>query len=113
MDNGIRSLDRNCDSVQNWNQFKSSSRFNLGSSFLSFSGLFVKKTLLLAALTALALPSLVACSSTGGEELATTASPDMFPEQIDPSDLGTDTLAASVIAARLALLEALDLTQLG
>lgn len=36
-----------------------------------------------------------------------------WPEQIDPSDLGTDTLAASVIAARLALLEALDLTQLG
>lgn len=36
-----------------------------------------------------------------------------WPEQIDPSDLGTDTLAASMIAARLALLEALDLTQLG
>ena len=36
-----------------------------------------------------------------------------WPEQIDPSDLGTDTLAASVIAARLALLEALDLAELG
>lgn len=37
---------------------------------------------------------------------------DYWPEQIDPSDLGTDTLAASVIAARLALLEALDLAEL-
>ena len=36
-----------------------------------------------------------------------------WPEQIDPSDLGTEALANSVIAARLALLEALDLTQLG
>ncbi|MEE4317368.1 MAG: N-succinylarginine dihydrolase [Erythrobacter sp.] len=36
-----------------------------------------------------------------------------WPEQIDPSDLGSETLAGSVIAARLALLEALDLGQLG
>jgi succinylarginine dihydrolase len=36
-----------------------------------------------------------------------------WPEQIDPSDLGTKALADSVIAARLALLEALDLAQLG
>ncbi|GAA0768349.1 succinylarginine dihydrolase [Erythromicrobium ramosum] len=36
-----------------------------------------------------------------------------WPEQIDPSDLGSDNLAASVIAARLALLDALDLAQLG
>ena len=36
-----------------------------------------------------------------------------WPEQIDPSDLGSDSLAASVIAARLALLDALDLAQLG
>lgn len=35
------------------------------------------------------------------------------PEQIDPSDIGSDSLAASVIAARLALLDALDLAQLG
>lgn len=36
-----------------------------------------------------------------------------WPEQIDPSDLGTHQLAQSVIAARLALLDALDLAQLG
>jgi len=36
-----------------------------------------------------------------------------WPEQIDPSDLGSDRLRNSVIAARLALLEALDLKQLG
>ncbi|AOL95362.1 N-succinylarginine dihydrolase [Porphyrobacter sp. LM 6] len=36
-----------------------------------------------------------------------------WPEQIDPSDLGTPALATAVIAARLALLDALDLTQLG
>ncbi len=36
-----------------------------------------------------------------------------WPQQIDPSDIGTPTLAASVIAARMALLEALDLAQLG
>jgi len=36
-----------------------------------------------------------------------------WPEQIDPSDIGSDNLAASVIAARLALLDALDLAQLG
>ncbi|MBI1404143.1 MAG: N-succinylarginine dihydrolase [Porphyrobacter sp.] len=36
-----------------------------------------------------------------------------WPEQIDPSDVGTDALASSVIAARLALLDALDLGQLG
>ncbi|PZQ44845.1 MAG: hypothetical protein DI551_09265 [Micavibrio aeruginosavorus] len=45
----------------------------------------MKKSLLLAALAALALPSLAACGSTGGEELA-MAPPDMFPEQTDPSD---------------------------
>jgi succinylarginine dihydrolase len=36
-----------------------------------------------------------------------------WPEQIDPSDIGTPSLANSVIAARLALLDALDLAQLG
>ncbi len=36
-----------------------------------------------------------------------------WPEQIDPADLGSEALANSVIAARLALLEALDLTMLG
>lgn len=36
-----------------------------------------------------------------------------WPQQIDPSDIGSDRLAASVIAARLALLDALDLGQLG
>ena len=36
-----------------------------------------------------------------------------WPEQIDPSDLGSENLAASVIAARYALLSALDLTELG
>ncbi|WP_017665783.1 N-succinylarginine dihydrolase [Porphyrobacter sp. AAP82] len=36
-----------------------------------------------------------------------------WPLQIDPSDIGTQTLADSVIAARLALLDALDLAQLG
>ncbi|MBA4044103.1 MAG: succinylarginine dihydrolase, partial [Erythrobacter sp.] len=36
-----------------------------------------------------------------------------YPEQIDPSDLGTEGLARSVIAARLALLDALNLAQLG
>jgi succinylarginine dihydrolase len=36
-----------------------------------------------------------------------------WPEQIDPSDLGAESLAASVIAARLALLDALNLAQLG
>ena len=36
-----------------------------------------------------------------------------WPQQIDPSDLGSENLAASVIAARLALLDALDLAQLG
>lgn len=36
-----------------------------------------------------------------------------WPEQIDPSDLGSQTLADSVIAARLALLAALDLAELG
>lgn len=36
-----------------------------------------------------------------------------WPEQIDPADLSSDTLAASVTAARLALLKALDLAQLG
>ncbi|MEL7446972.1 MAG: N-succinylarginine dihydrolase, partial [Pseudomonadota bacterium] len=35
-----------------------------------------------------------------------------WPEQIDPSDLGTATLAQSVIAARNALLTALDLSEL-
>ncbi len=36
-----------------------------------------------------------------------------WPEQIDTSDLGTHQLAQSVIAARLALLDELDLAQLG
>jgi succinylarginine dihydrolase len=36
-----------------------------------------------------------------------------WPEQIDPSDLGSQILADSVIAARLALLAALDLAELG
>jgi succinylarginine dihydrolase len=36
-----------------------------------------------------------------------------WPEQIDPADLASPSLADSVIAARLALLEALDLAQLG
>lgn len=36
-----------------------------------------------------------------------------WPEQIDPSDLTSSTLADNVIAARLALLEELNLTQLG
>ena len=36
-----------------------------------------------------------------------------WPEQIDPADLGRDSLAASVRAARAALLNALDLAELG
>ncbi|MBA4009697.1 MAG: succinylarginine dihydrolase [Erythrobacter sp.] len=36
-----------------------------------------------------------------------------WPSQIDPSDIGTQALAESVVAARLALLGALDLAQLG
>lgn len=36
-----------------------------------------------------------------------------WPEQIDPADIGSDTLAKTVIAAREALLNALDLTMLG
>ena len=36
-----------------------------------------------------------------------------WPQQIDPADLGSEALANSVIAARLALLEALDLGKLG
>ncbi len=35
-----------------------------------------------------------------------------WPEQIDPADLGRDSLAASVVAARVALLDALDLSAL-
>jgi len=35
-----------------------------------------------------------------------------WPEQIDPADLGAPTLAASVLSARLALLETLGLTEL-
>lgn len=35
-----------------------------------------------------------------------------WPEQIDPADLGSDSLASSVIAARAALLEALGLSEL-
>lgn len=38
---------------------------------------------------------------------------DHWPEQIDPADLGLDTLTNSVIAARNALLKALDLSELG
>ncbi|BBC72564.1 succinylarginine dihydrolase [Altererythrobacter sp. B11] len=37
---------------------------------------------------------------------------DHWPEQIDPADLGSETLAASVLSARAALLEALDLGEL-
>ena len=36
-----------------------------------------------------------------------------WPEQIDPADLGRDSLAGQVIAARAALLEALGLSELG
>ena len=36
-----------------------------------------------------------------------------YPEQIDPADIGSDQLAKSVIAARKALLNALDLDELG
>jgi succinylarginine dihydrolase len=36
-----------------------------------------------------------------------------WPEQIDPADLGSHSLADTVISARLALLEALDLAELG
>ena len=36
-----------------------------------------------------------------------------WPEQIDPADLGRDSLAESVRSARAALLDALDLAQLG
>ncbi len=36
-----------------------------------------------------------------------------WPEQIDPADLGRDSLAATVRSARAALLEALDLAELG
>jgi succinylarginine dihydrolase len=36
-----------------------------------------------------------------------------WPEQIDPADLGSDTLAQTVVAARQALLTALDLSELG
>jgi len=37
---------------------------------------------------------------------------DTWPEQIDPSDIGSETLAAQVVAARAALLTALDLQEL-
>ena len=36
-----------------------------------------------------------------------------WPEQIDPADLGAQSLSAAVVAARLALLEALGLSELG
>jgi succinylarginine dihydrolase len=36
-----------------------------------------------------------------------------WPEQIDPADLGDPTLAATVVTARRALLETLELTELG
>ncbi|MEM8539914.1 MAG: N-succinylarginine dihydrolase [Pseudomonadota bacterium] len=36
-----------------------------------------------------------------------------WPEQINPADLGSESLAKTVVAARYALLDALDLTQLG
>ena len=35
-----------------------------------------------------------------------------WPEQIDPADIGNENLAATVIAARRALLTALELTEL-
>src|SRR3546814_3665266 len=37
----------------------------------------------------------------------------MWPEQIDPADLGDEARENSVKAARLSLLDALDLTELG
>ena len=36
-----------------------------------------------------------------------------WPEQIDPADIGSESLAADVVAARAALLDALGITQLG
>ncbi|MEO1648562.1 MAG: N-succinylarginine dihydrolase [Pseudomonadota bacterium] len=36
-----------------------------------------------------------------------------WPEQIDPTDIGSESLEKTVVAARYALLDALDLTQLG
>ncbi|MBV7266564.1 N-succinylarginine dihydrolase [Erythrobacter ani] len=36
-----------------------------------------------------------------------------YPEQIDPADIGSETLAGAVIAARSALLAALDIPELG
>ena len=36
-----------------------------------------------------------------------------WPEQIDPADLGNESLAATVRSARLALLSTLDLEELG
>lgn len=38
---------------------------------------------------------------------------ERWPEQIDPADLGSETLENSVISARLALLDALELAELG
>ena len=35
-----------------------------------------------------------------------------WPEQIDPADIGSDSLARSVIDARRALLDALELSEL-
>jgi succinylarginine dihydrolase len=35
-----------------------------------------------------------------------------WPEMIDPAELGSETLARKVVAARLALLETLDLSEL-
>ncbi len=45
----------------------------------------MRKTVLLAAIAALVLPSLAACSGLGEEEIAYSA-PDMFATPVDPSD---------------------------
>jgi succinylarginine dihydrolase len=46
-------------------------------------------------------------------ELIETVVSTNWPEQIDPADIGSEALAASVIGARSALLQALDLSELG
>jgi succinylarginine dihydrolase len=46
-------------------------------------------------------------------ELIETVVSTNWPEQIDPADIGSEALAASVIGGRSALLQALDLSELG
>jgi succinylarginine dihydrolase len=46
-------------------------------------------------------------------ELIETVVSTNWPEQIDPADIGSEALTASVIEARSALLQALDLSELG